>query len=155
MKRRKPLLGELIKLRAILSYQFGDDVSSLLLGNPDEIEVDVTSRGKIRNVYKSGERILTLRPNDNLYSLGLGAAKLIVSGTSPPRLRIIVRGDRELRGSVLARDIVSYDEDLRPGDECVIVDRDDNLIGVGRVKISPHMIDGLDRGEIVRVRHKR
>ncbi len=155
MKRRKPSEGELAKLIAIARFQFGEDVAGILFEDLESIEVDVTGRGKIRHVYLEGERLLTLRPNDGYYSLGMKAAELIVKRIPSPRLRIIVKGDRELKGSVLVVDVVGFDESLRPGDECIIVDKEDNLIGIGRVKIPPLMLEGLDRGEVVRLRHKK
>lgn len=99
-----------------------------------------------------GKRIFTLRPNDGLFSLSLEAARMIVASVPPPRLRVVVDGSFEIRGSILAAGVRSMDPELRPGDECIVVDPSDRVLAVGRVRIPPSMLEGLRRGETVRIR---
>ncbi|MCE4628347.1 MAG: hypothetical protein F7C34_04275 [Desulfurococcales archaeon] len=150
--RREPEPWELARIRAILEYQFDAEVASALLEG--RILVETGGKGSVRYVIVDGVRMLTLRPNDGLFSISVPAARRIVASSKPPRYRVIVRGEREIRGSVLVADVIEMDPELRPGDEAVVVDRDDKIIAVGRVKLPRAILDGLARGEVVRVRRR-
>ncbi|MCE4599206.1 MAG: hypothetical protein F7C81_03305 [Desulfurococcales archaeon] len=142
------------ELRLALAYQFDYRVAEALLPTPDRVSIRYSKKGKIKEVWLDDELLLVRRPNDGFFSISLRAAQIIISTSNKPKYRIIVKGDRELKGSVLARDVVEVDPDLRPGDEVVIVDVNDNIIGVGRLRVSPIMLIGLEKGEIARVRKK-
>ncbi|MCE4602737.1 MAG: hypothetical protein F7C08_02355 [Desulfurococcales archaeon] len=139
------------RIYAILLYQFNDRVADALINGRITYRI---VRGDVREVYRDGELILVRRPTDGLFSISLVAGELIQRAEKPPGFRIVVRGDREIRGSVLARDVVGIDENLRPGDEVVIVDEEDRLVGVGRLRVPPIMLNGLERGEVARVRKR-
>ena len=111
-------------------------------------------RGKIRYILLKGKVYLTIRPNDGYMTPSIRAAERIREASDPPKYRIIVREDREIKGSILARDIIDIDYELRAGDEVLIVNRDDKLIGVGRLRIAPRMLKGLKYGEVARLRSK-
>ncbi|MCE4600055.1 MAG: tRNA-guanine transglycosylase [Desulfurococcales archaeon] len=151
--RRKASRDEIEVLRAIAAFQWDWNVAFSLFPEGEEFSVDIR-RGRVRYVILEGRVYLTLRPNDGLFSVSIPAAERIVSSTVPPRFRLVVRGDREIRGSILARDIVGIDPGLRPGDEVVIVDKEDSLIGVGRLRVPVNMMEGLVYGEVARVRSR-
>ena len=151
--RRPATPGEVERIRAILSYQFSPEVAEALLRG-GSVSVETGSRGSIRGVFVGGRRLLTLRPGDGMFSLSLEAARIIASVVPPPRFRVVVRGDRELTGSVLVSDVVEVDPELRPGDEVIVVGVDGSILAVGRLKLPPAMLEGLSRGEVVRVRKR-
>ena len=43
----------------------------------------------------------------------------------------------------------------RPGDEVIVVDELDSLIGVGKLKLPPVTVKSLEKGEVVRIRALR
>lgn len=151
--RRELSERELWVLRARAAYQWDWRVAEALLPGTRGFRADVV-RGRIRYIIMGGMVYLTLRPNDGLLSPSRMAAERIIEASDPPRYRVVVRGDREIRGSILVRDVVSIDPDLRPGDEVVVVDVDDKLIGVGRLRVPLAMLEGLVYGEVVRVRSR-
>ncbi len=151
--RRRATQDELKLLRARAAFQWDWTVANKLFQENVEYILDI-SRGKIKYIILEGEVYLTLRPNDGLFSLSLKAGEVIRRTTEPPRYRVIVRGDREIKGSVLARDIVAVDSDLRAGDEVLVVDTADRLLGVGRLRVPPLVLEGLEYGEIARVRSR-
>ncbi len=153
--RRKATKSEIIKLWGILTYQFNSLVANSLLNPPSSIEVITSSKGKVRYVLKKGKRMLTLRPTSGTFSISLEAAKIITSLVESPRFRVIVKGDRELKGSVLARDIVDVDVNIRPNNEVIVVNKSDEVIGVGRAKVSGDLMKLLSYGEVVRLREVR
>ncbi len=152
--KRKPTDSEYRMLWGVLAYQFDTRVARALLTPRESIEVIIGSTGRVRYVVREGVNILTLRAPDNLFSLSLRAAEIILGVIEPPRYRVVIRGDREIRGSVLGRDVVRADPLLRPGDEVVIVDEEDSLVAVGRAKLpGDAMMEGV-YGEVVRVRRR-
>lgn len=144
----------LYELRMALEFQFDYKVAEALLPSIDRIEVRYSKKGRIKEIWLDNELLLVRRPNDGLFTLSIKAAKIIVAISDRPRYRIVVKKDRELKGSVLARDVIEIDPLLRPGDEVIIVDSEDTVVGVGRLRLPPTMLIGLDRGEIARVRKK-
>lgn len=151
--RRRLSESDAMLLRARAAYQWDWSVARALIPGPEGFMVDIV-RGRMRYVLMEGSVYLTLRPNDGLFSPSLAAARRIIAASEPPRYRIIIRGDREVRGSILARDVAGMDPELRPGDEVVIVDENDALVGVGRLRVPYRMIDGLVYGEVARVRSR-
>jgi len=151
--RRKASRAEIERMKAVLAYQFSPEVADALLRS-DDIVVETGGRGSIRGVIVDGARILTLRPGDGMFSITIEAARRIALRVPPPRFRVVVRGDRELSGSVLVGDVLGMDPLLRPGDEVIVVDRGDSILAVGRVKLPAAMLEGLDRGEVVRIRKR-
>ncbi len=135
----------------VLAYQFTPRIADALLDGSITFRL---ARGDVREVYRGGSLLLVRRPNDGLFSITLAAGEIIRRTVGPPRFRVVVRGDREVKGSILVRDVVDLDQGLRPGDEVIIVDQADNLIGVGRLRVPPIMLNGLDRGEVARVRRR-
>ncbi len=150
--KRRPSKSELLKIWGILAYQFDGVIATHLLSPAGSIEIELSTKGRIRYVIKNGKRILTLRPSTGTFSISLTAAKTILTYSSPPKYRVIVKGDREIKGSVLARDVIEADPYINPYDEVVIVNSDDRLLGVGRAKVSGSMMKLINFGEVVRVR---
>jgi len=151
--RRKASRAEIERMKAVLSYQFSPEVADALLRG-DDIVVETGGRGSIRGVVVDGARILTLRPGDGMFSITIEAARRIALRVPSPRFRVVVRGDRELSGSVLVGDVLGMDPFLRPGDEAIVVNRGDSILAVGRVKLPAAMLEGLARGEVVRIRKR-
>lgn len=153
MVRRRPSPSELLHLRAVAAYQWDWRVAANLVRDGEEYIVDFR-RGRPRHVILEGRVYLTLRPGDGLFSLTLSSAERVREASEPPRYRVIVRRG-EFQGSVLAPIVASIDPRLRPGDEVLVVDEDDKLLGVGRLRVPPRALEALSRGEIVRVRRVR
>ncbi|MEB3844938.1 MAG: hypothetical protein LRS48_04580 [Desulfurococcales archaeon] len=154
MRRIKATDRILERLAGIAEFQFSEKVARAWFDPSRNVEVEVNSRGSIRGVFVDGKRVATLRPTDGLFSLAIDGAVLLVGAEDPPRFRVIANMQRPLSGSILVGDVVDLDPDLRPGDEVVVVDESDTVIGVGRLRIPKAMLDGLARGEVARLRKK-
>ncbi|MCE4611512.1 MAG: hypothetical protein F7B17_06040 [Desulfurococcales archaeon] len=152
MARRRPGEGVYRLLWARLSYQFDFEVANALLEPREELEVSLSGSGRVRHVWKAGRLILTFRAGDALASLTLDGAELVRRSSEPPRYRVVVRRGSVIHGSVFPRQVVGGDFGLRVGDEVLVVDEDDRLLAVGRLRIPLTLIRGLSRGEVVRVR---
>lgn len=148
---RRPASGKVLRLLwARLAFQFAPEVADYMLKG--KIEVSTGSGGRVRHVWKNGEPYLTLRPNDGYFSLSLRAGEDLRKAVGPPRFRVVVRRGAKVVGSVFPSQVAGGDHGLRPGDEAIVVDEDDRLVAVGRVRIPLWFIKGLDRGEVVRLR---
>jgi archaeosine-15-forming tRNA-guanine transglycosylase len=142
---------EVRMLRGIADYQFGYPAGSLLI--PDEPIVGVSpSTRRIREVYGEEGLLAVLRAHDYLFSLSLNGARRLLAGMPFPRLRIVASVPTIKVKSIPCSAVVEVDDELRPGDEVIVVDRDDNLLGVGRLRLSPWEIRDGCWGEAVRVR---
>lgn len=150
MRVRRPSPSELRALRGIADYQFGAPAGQLLVGDDVLVGVSPSTR-RIREVYGPEGLVAVLRAHDYFFSLTLhGAARLLKLPW--PRLRVVVDGPLESK-SVRCRRVLTLDTSRYAGEEVIVVDKRDRLLGVGRLRLAP--VEILERGcvsEAVRLR---
>ena len=143
------------RITAIAEMQFGRNASSALL-NGEITMVKSKNTGKIRNIYCDGEHILSLRASDGLFTLKIAGGIRLHKFFSSPKLRVIVKDEAVpfiLDGkSVFTRFVEDCDVDLRPMDECLIVDRKDKLIAVGRCLLNREEMLSFKYGQAAKIR---
>lgn len=152
---------EIEYLYDVASYQFGYDVGECIFLNSNYsfyIQRSVNT-GRIRNVLDESKRLfLVLRAQDNLFSLTINAAKRIISCTNSPRLRVIVENSiaEAIRksGNVFCKHVKNIDKSLRAGDQAIVVNERDNVIAVGRLKLSAEEIMEYKRGVALVVKER-
>jgi len=141
------------RVRATIEYQFGREAAGpLLAGKMDLVKA---RNGRIRNVLVDGEHILSIRAEDGLATLRLPGARRL-HAVAPPALRVTVTDDaipfvRDGK-SVFARFVQDADPELRPFDECLIVDARDRLLGHGVCLLNREEMLDAERGMCVKVR---
>lgn len=112
--------------------------------------------GKIRTVYLDDVHILSLRAGDALFSLKAGGAALLHKALAAPANRIVVAPDsvpfNRAGKSVMCQFVRACDPDLRPYDECLVVDERDELVAVGQLMLAPDEIQDFRKGMAVKVR---
>ncbi|MFX1482111.1 MAG: tRNA guanosine(15) transglycosylase TgtA [Promethearchaeota archaeon] len=144
--------------KAILTYQWGPEISALV--NLDGLRVEISkSTGKIRYVKLHDDIILTLVPTTGLFTATYeGGLKLLELGLSP---KYVVTLDDEVREfvaegkSALAKFIVNADPSLRAGEEVVVVDSLNTLLGVGKAALNGREMVSFRRGAAVNIRHSK
>ncbi|MDD2754455.1 MAG: archaeosine synthase subunit alpha [Methanothrix sp.] len=129
----------LLRYRAHADYYFGEGAGDLLL------------QGKIivkgREIQDEKKRPLAATTPSGMIALSLSGAALL-----EPLGRYIVKiGDFLPKGSLLAPGVVDADEQIRPGDEVIIVG--EKAFGVGRAKMSGWEMKASRRGVAVEIRH--
>ncbi len=136
--RRLPDL-RLLRYRAHADYYFGKGAGDLLL------EGKIIVKG--REIQDEKKRSLAATTPSGMIAISLvGAARLEALG------RYIVKiGDFLPKGSLLAPGVVEADEQIRPGDEVIIVG--EKAFGVGRAKMSGWEMKASRRGVAVEIRH--
>lgn len=115
--------------------QFGKGASKALLNGNVEI-VKSKNTDKIRNVHVDGYHILSMRAEDGMFTLKVDGARLLQRFFKYPKLRVIIKEDAvtfiQEGKSVFAKFVIDCDSELRPFDECLIVNEKDDLLAVGR-----------------------
>ncbi len=146
---------ELRKIKAIANYQFGIDTGSALFDGKIEL-VKSKNTGKIRNVLVNGKHVASMRAEDGFFSLRIEGARRLHSYFPYPRLRVIVDDDsaefNRVGKNVFAKFVLDADEELRPGDEVLVVDKDDHLLAVGKTLMNRFEMLHFTKGMCVKIR---
>ncbi len=147
-------------LRGIAAYQFGSQkIADCIFPSREDFFVQRSmTTGKIRNIlYKDKSRLyLVLRAQDLLFSLTLSSAQRIKECTESPVLRVVVPSSisefiREGR-NVFAKFVINVDLNLRTNDEALIVDENDKLLAIGKMKLSGQEVKQYKKGVAVHVK---
>ncbi len=136
-------------------WQFGLGAGAALTDGT--LKVDRSRKtGKMRTAALNGEHVLSLRAGDGLFTLKVGGARIIHAALPAPANRVVVDDDsvgfnRDGK-SVFSKFVLGADPALRPGDECLVVDRHDNLVAVGRALLNAEEMADFQTGTAVKVR---
>lgn len=146
------------KLAAILAYQWELEASRFL--NDETISFKVSrSTGKIRYVQKAGEILFTLVPTTGLltptYKGGLllqeeGISDHFIVTVDDDAAKFVSEGK-----SALAKFVLNASEYLLAGEEVLIVDKTNNLLGTGRALLTGPEMLSFERGVAVVPRHSK
>ncbi len=148
---------EVEMLRSVADYQFGLGVGRSAV--PDAVYLRVSKRtGRVRAVLDESGRVLyTVRAYTHTLIPSIYGAMLLHKAANYPRLRCVVvsevvRDLLERRSSVFARHVLYVDENLRAGDEVLVVDESDRLLCTGTLRLSPREVLEFIRGPAVKIR---
>ena len=131
-------------LKAVLSYVY-------LIPQPfiekctflDEVQIRYSRTGMPRYVLsKDGERLFTVRAHDGIPTLSLKAASLLNQCLPYPYMRVVVNGVK----------VIYADLSIPKGVDAIIVNVHGNLVGVGRTRVSAHLLIGLRISDALVVR---
>lgn len=152
---KKASTEELVKLRGVASYQLGRGAGEALFSKETMI-VHSSRTGRMRYLYRDDELIATLRPTDGMLALTLGGAKLLMRAGCFKNI-VTVRTDVSdfiRRGrNVFAKHVTRASLTIRPEDEVIVVDEENNLLATGRALLSGEEMLSFRRGVAVKVRH--
>jgi predicted RNA-binding protein (TIGR00451 family) len=143
------------RIRSIAEYQFGRGVGARLF--PETVKIVYSRRtGRIRYVYLNGERLVTLRPTDGLFSLSIEGAKRIIMAARPAKCIVTVQSHISKfivdGGDVFATHVVRVDDEVRAKDEIIVVVDTGRVLAVGRAVMSAVEMRAFKRGVAVKVR---
>ena len=143
------------KIKSVANYQFGKGAGEALFkGKIKIVKSKVT--GKIRNVYCDGKHIVSMRASDGFFTLKIEGGKRLHEHFSTPKLRVIVENDAipfiKQGKNVFAKFVVNACGQLRPYDEVLIVDENDELIAVGQCIMNKKEMLDFERGIAVKTR---
>ena len=144
-----------VKIKAVADMQFLSGAGEKLLKEDIKI-IKSKKTKKIRNIYTKNKHILSMRASDGLFTLKKEGAKILHKTYKNPKLRIIVNRDAvpfiKEGKSVFAKFVIDADENLRPLDECLIVDENDTLLAVGRCLLNKEEMISFNYGMAAKTR---
>ncbi len=144
-----------MKIKMIADYQFGKGAGDALFSGNLKI-VKSKNTGKIRNVIVDGKHVASLRAEDGFFTLRIEGARRLHTYFPFPRLRVIVSDEsaefNRIGKNVFAKFIIDADENIRPGDEVIVVDENDNLVAVGKTLMNRFEMLYFTKGMAVKVR---
>ncbi len=143
------------RARAVADLQFGRGAADALLAGTVELARSKNT-GKLRTVVRDGKHVLSMRAEDGFFTLKPEGARILHAAFGAPRLRVVVESDtaefNRQGKNVMAKFVVECDPELRPFDECLVVDGSDALLAVGRTLMNREEMLAFDRGVAVQVR---
>jgi len=143
------------RISAVADMQFGHGAATALFQGKLTI-IKSKRTGKIRNIICDGRHVVSMRAEDGLFTLKLEGGSRLHTGFKYPLLRVIVSNDAvpfvKEGKSVFAKFVIDCDPDLRPFDECVIVDKDDSFLAIGRVILTRDEMLSFHHGMAVKTR---
>jgi 7-cyano-7-deazaguanine tRNA-ribosyltransferase len=156
LKKEKLIkIFDIRKIFSIADIQFGNNASKILFDNDINI-VKSKKTEKIRNIYCNEKHILSMRAGDGLFTLKIEGAKKLHKSLKYPNLRVVIEEDAipfiKEGKSVFAKFIIDCDKNIRPYDECIIVDKDDSFLGNGRCLLNQIEMMNFNYGMAVKVR---
>lgn len=146
---------DLQKVKSVCNFQFGGNAGQILTNGEVKI-VKSKNTQKIRNVFLNGKHVLSLRANDGFFTLKKEGAILLHKEIKFPKLRVVVEKEtaefNKQGKNVFAKFVLNCDEDLRVGDECLVVDEKDNLYAIGKLEMNKEEMLNFKNGIAVKVR---
>lgn len=146
---------DLARAKAVSRYQFGIPATDALFKGKIEF-VKSKNNDRIRNVSSDGEHILSMRAGDGLYTLKKEGATRIAKDVPAPFMRVVVNDDSipfvSKGRNAFCQFVIDCDSNLKPMDEVIVTDKDDNVLATGRITMTKKEIKSFKKGIAVRVR---
>ncbi len=146
---------EIAKIKSIADYQFAKGAGDALFEGEIRI-IKSKNTGKVRNVVVDGEHIASLRAEDGLFTLKLAGARRLRRAFAFPKFRVVVNDDsaqfNKQGKNVFSKFVVGCDDGIKPGDEVLVVDREDKLVALGKAIMNCWEMKKFSKGMCVKVR---
>ncbi|GAB6878601.1 hypothetical protein JCM17823_08750 [Halorubrum gandharaense] len=155
----------LADLRTSADYQFGAGAGAALFPPDETLTVRQSTGGRPRQVLvgdvsdtpgsSEGDRLVSYG-TDGRFTVGVAGGRRLQAAFDPPTHRVVVGEEsepfvREGRNT-FAKFVDAADDEIRPGDEVLVVDETDTLFAVGRAELSGAELLAFDSGVGVKVR---
>lgn len=143
------------RVRTIADYQFGRGAGDAIF--PDNVEFQMSTTGRVRQILLEGKRIATVRAQDGILTLGIAGAMRLHGFLKFPHNRVVVNTDASpfvSKGkNAFARHVVEADPDIRAGEEVMVVDENDNFLAAGKAVLCALEMTAFKKGMAVEIRN--
>ena len=142
-----------VYVQAVAEYQFGEGASEAF----KDVFVELSRKtGMPRQIKAKGQHLATFRADDGFLTLGIEGAKRLHAVLPYPRMRVVVNDDAEpfaKKGkSVFAKFVIDADERIRPYDEVLVVNKNDELLATGQSLLNGRELKVFQQGLAIKVR---
>ena len=152
------MTAELSDLRVVADYQFGAGAGAALFPPEGSVRVQRSTGGRPRQVLVDEGRLVSYG-TDGRFTLGLAGGERLHRLLDPPTGRVVVGEESEPHvgegRNAMAKFVHRVDPDVRPGDEVLVVGRDDALLAVARAELSAEAMRAFETGVAASVREGR
>jgi len=144
------------KLRALLMYQWGWNIGDI--ADLEGLQVVFSrSTGKIRHVTLNNDIIFTVVPTTGLLTPTFKGGEILLHHKIDDTFIITIEkdaGEFVAQGkSALAKFVINANSNLKAGEEVLVINEEQQLLGTGRALLSGSEMLVFDRGVAVVVRH--
>ena len=153
----RPTEKELKKIRVVITYQYRNKIQRISSVIPKNIEIVKSNKTKrIKSISLEKQPIFYFRPMDGLFvPARLGAIRLN-NAIEKKFFRIIVSRDAEpfiRKGkTTFAKHVLSSDNEIKIGDEVLILNDKEELIGWGTATLPGKLMEELKTGVAIKTR---
>lgn len=149
---------DLQKIRSIADYQFGFGAGDAIFSKNIRIQYSKKT-GRIRHIFCDDLLYANYRPNDALFTLTIAGAIELVVGLPNLSYKVTILDDvvDVISGgkNVMAKHVLDAGNDIRHGDEVIVVDKDNNVIAVGKAILTREEMLSYKTGVAVKTRRGR
>ncbi|RZN49994.1 tRNA guanosine(15) transglycosylase TgtA [archaeon] len=137
----------------IADYQFGHGAGARLCTGAT---LSHSRSDRVRSIMSGDEVVATVRARDGLLILGTEGQTRLHEFLAPPHYRVVVDNEvasyAEAHSDVFSKFVRGIDSGLLSGEEVLLVDEGDRLLGSGTLLLAPDEIPHFKRGVAVRTR---
>ena len=146
----------IIKILNTIDYLFDIDIKNQI--NKNNIEYKISAKTKrIKYIYINKKLFATVRTNGT-YALTTYGSQLILDNDKERKNCVVINNDIreyiEKSGSVFAKHVLTAGKNIFPESEALIIDEKHNLIAVGKSILSKEMMEKMNKGVAVKIRHR-
>lgn len=142
-------------LRTIADYQFGAGAGATLFPPGESLTVRRTTSGRPQQIHADCGRIASFG-TDGRFTLGIEGGRRLQTALAHPAYRVVVDDESEpfVRDgkNVFAKFVRGVGDEIRPGDEVLVVHERGDLLAVGRAELDARAIRDFETGMAVHVR---
>jgi len=153
VERKDEQLPDTDVVKGAIDFQFGPGCGEAL----EPFGVVRSKTGRIRKVKRQGTLLGTMRAKDFFFLPTMEGASILRSHLPYPSMRIVVSDDAVpfVSGgkSAFAKFVQTCDPDVLPGQEVLIVDRNDGLLATGTSMMNSSEMRSFKVGMAAKVRH--
>jgi len=146
------------KLRALLIHQWGENAGAAAALEDMQIVLS-KSTGKIRHCKIDDEILFTVVPTTGLLTPTFRGGQELLRVGLDDTYQVVIDSDVSefvaTGKSALAKFVKKANSNLRAGEEVLVLDEVQNLLGTGRAQISGSEMIAFNRGVAVQIRHPR
>ncbi|WP_226040486.1 PUA domain-containing protein [Natrinema sp. DC36] len=143
------------ELRTVGDYQFGGGAGAALFPPEESLTIKRTTSGRPQQVHAEAGRIVSFG-TDGRFTLGLEGGRRLDAALAHPSYRVVVDDESEPfvrdEKNVFAKFVLEVGDEIRPGDEVLVVHERGELIAVGTARLDAAAIRDFETGMAVNVR---